>query len=108
MPDDIEDFEDFRAAFTDLLAAAETAGIDSDAVTGLLTAQLAAMRGAVRLPLSIPPERAREFTNRAAEHRGESMEVELVVSGSILEDLELQLQVFERPGAAPDGDPGEE
>ncbi|WP_136716748.1 hypothetical protein [Halorientalis salina] len=102
---DIEDADDFRAALLELLADAERAGVSADAVTGLLTAHLAAMRGDVRLPLSMPPDRAREFADRAGDHQGETMQVELQVSEAVLDDLELQLQVFEAgDGAdAPDG-----
>jgi hypothetical protein len=99
MPD-IDDAEDFRTELAELLAAADAAGVDSDAVAGLLTAHLAGIRGSVRLPLSMPPDRAREFTDRASEHVGERMEVDLVVSEDVLADLELQLQVVEDDGPA--------
>ena len=92
----IDDVERFRTELTELLAAAEDGGVSSDAVVGLLTAQLAGMRGDVRLPLSMPPERAREFTDEASDHVGERMEVDLLVSEDVIQDLELQLQVFER------------
>jgi len=92
---EIEDIEDVRTALINLVGEAEAADVSSDAVVGLLTAHLAALRGDVRLPLSMPPARAREFTERAGEHVGETMEVELVISESVLEELELQLQVFE-------------
>ncbi|SDF42740.1 hypothetical protein [Halorientalis regularis] len=92
----IDDVEAFRAELTELLAAAEEGSVSSDAVVGLLTAQLAGMRGDVRLPLSMPPERAREFTDEASDHVGERMEVDLLVSEDVIQDLELQLQVFER------------
>jgi hypothetical protein len=92
---DIDDAEDFRVALADLLAEAEAAGVDTDTMTSLLTAHLAGLRGSVRLPLSMPPDRAREFTERAREHAGEPMEVELVVSEDVLAELELQLRVFE-------------
>lgn len=92
---DVDDTETFRAALRDLLAAGEAAGVSQDAMTGLLTAHLAAMRGQVRLPLSMPPARAREFTDRARDHQGETMQVELRVTESVVDDLELQLQVFE-------------
>ena len=92
---EIEDVDDFRAAFVELLTDAERADVSLDAMTGLLTAHLAAMRGTVRLPLSMPPERAREFTDRAREHRGETMEVELRISEAVIDDLDLQLQAFE-------------
>ena len=93
--DEIEDVEEFRAALTDLFAAADEGGVASDAVVGLLTAQLAGMRGDVRLPLSMPPGRAREFTADLRDHVGETMEVELLVSEDVIRDLELQLQAFE-------------
>lgn len=96
--DSIDDVEAFRTELTELLAAAEEGDVSSDAVVGLLTAQLAGMRGDVRLPLSMPPERAREFTDEASEHIGERMEVDLLVSEDVIQDLELQLQVFERRG----------
>jgi hypothetical protein len=97
---DIDDAEDFRTELAELLAAADAAGVDGDAVAGLLTAHLAGIRGSVRLPLSMPPDRAREFTDRASEHVGERMEVDLVVSEDVLADLELQLQVVEDEGPA--------
>jgi hypothetical protein len=96
---EIDDAEDFRTELAELLAAADDAGVDSDAVVGLLTAHLAGLRGSVRLPLSMPPDRAREFTDRASEHVGERMEVDLVVSEDAIADLELQLQVFEGEGS---------
>jgi hypothetical protein len=92
----IDDVEAFRAELTELLAAAEEGDVSSDAAVGLLTAQLAGMRGDVRLPLSMPPERAREFTDEASEHVDERMEVDLLVSEDVIRDLELQLQVFEQ------------
>jgi FixJ family two-component response regulator len=94
MPD-IDDEDDFRTALADLLAEAEAAGVDTDTMTSLMTAHLTGLRGSVRLPLSMPPARAREFTDRAREHVGEPMEVELVVSEDVLAELELQLRVFE-------------
>jgi hypothetical protein len=94
--DTIDDAEQLRTAMTELLEAAEAGDVSSDAVAGLLTAQLAGMRGNVRLPLSMPPERAREFTDEASDHVGERMEVDLLVSEDVIRDLELQLQVFER------------
>ena len=98
MPE-IDDAEEFRTALSDLLAAAETAGIDSETMAGLMTAHLAGLRGTVRLPLSMPPDRAREFTDRASDHVGEPMEVELVVSEDVIDELELQLRVFEGESA---------
>jgi hypothetical protein len=98
---DVETADDFRRELTELLQNAEAAGVSPDAVTGLLTAHLAGMRGAVRLPLSMPPDRARTFTDRARDHQGDTMEVELHVSEDVLEELELQLQVFERDDADP-------
>jgi hypothetical protein len=96
MPDqEIDDIEDFRAALGDLMTAAEDASVSSDAMAGLLTAHLAGVRGSVRLPLSMPPARAREFTDEIAAHVGETMQVELLVSEDVVDDLELQLQVFE-------------
>lgn len=92
---DIEDVEDFRAALGELMTAAEDADLSSDAMAGLLTAHLAGVRGNVRLPLSMPPVRAREFTDEISEHVGETMQVELLVSEEVIDDLELQLQVFE-------------
>lgn len=93
--DAVADIDDVRDRLQTLFADAETAGIERDAVVGLLTAHLAAMRGSVRLPLSMPPDRAREFADRASEHVGERMEVELLVSEDVVNDLELQLRVFE-------------
>ncbi|WP_299269768.1 hypothetical protein [Halorientalis sp.] len=92
----IDDVGAFRTELTELLAAAEEGGVSSDAVVGLLTAQLAGMRGDVRLPLSMPPERAREFTDEARNHVDERMTVDLLVSETVIQDLELQLQVFEQ------------
>lgn len=97
---DIEDFSDVSESLSDLLAAAEAADIPREALVGLLTARLAAMRGTVRLPLSMPPTRAREFTDRARDHVGETMQVELLVSEDVVDDLELQLDAFERPGSS--------
>jgi len=93
--DTVADIDDVRDRLTDLFADAEAAGVERDALVGLLTAHLAAMRGSVRLPLSMPPDRAREFTDRASDHLGERMEVELLVSEDVVTDLELQLHVFE-------------
>ncbi|WP_336001626.1 hypothetical protein [Halorientalis halophila] len=92
--EDIEDDEDFREALTALLEAAEAGNVSSEAVAGLLTLQLAGVRGDVRLPLAMPPERARRFTETARENVGERMEVELLVSEDVVHDLELQLQAF--------------
>jgi hypothetical protein len=97
---EIEDIEDFRAALAGLMTAAEDADLSSDAMAGLLTAHLAGARGNVRLPLSMPPARAREFTDEMRQHVGETMQVELLVSEEVIDDLELQLQVF-------GGDPSE-
>ncbi|MFB6165789.1 MAG: hypothetical protein ABEJ31_11575 [Haloarculaceae archaeon] len=97
---DVEDLEDFRAALSALLADAEAAGVSRDARIGLLSAHLAALRGTVRLPLSMPPARARTFTDRAAERVGQSMEVELLLTDEVIDELELQLQVFEGAGGA--------
>lgn len=96
--EDIEDIDDFRAALRELLVAAEAAGVSHDAMAGLLTVYLARLRGDVRLPLGMEPERARQFRDRAADHRGESMEVELVVTPDVLDELDLQLRAFEDAG----------
>lgn len=102
MPDqEIDDLEDFRGALGELMTAAEAAGVSNDAMAGLLTAHLAGVRGNVRLPLSMPPARAREFTDELTDHVGETMQVELLVSEDVIDDLELQLQVFESD--APEG-----
>lgn len=97
MPE-IEDTDDFRDALASLLSEAEAAGVETDAMAGLLTAHLAGLRGSVRLPLSMPPARAREFTDRASDHVGERMEVDLLVSEDVIDELELQLRVFEGEG----------
>lgn len=96
---DVEDTEDVRRALRDLLEAAEDAGVDSDALAGLLTVHLAGVRGDVRLPLSMAPEEALTFRQRVADHVGETVEVELLVSEDVLGDVDLQLSAF---GLAPD------
>lgn len=95
---DIEDIEDVRERLRRLLAEAEAADVSRDALAGLLTAHLAGIRGDVRLPLGMPPDRARAFADRANEHVGETMEVELRISAEVLDELELQLEVFETDG----------
>lgn len=95
---DVEDLTDVRAELSEVLVAAREGDVSQEAVVGLLTEQLAGMRGSVRLPLSMPPDRAREFTDRAADHVGETMEVELLVSEDVVADLELQLGAFDREG----------
>lgn len=92
---DVEDSEDLREALGALLVAAEEAGVSRDAMAGLLTVYLARLRGDVRLPLGMEPPRAREFRERAADHLGETMEVELVVTPDVLDEIDLQLSAFE-------------
>lgn len=91
----IEDSEDLREALGALLSAAETAGVSTDAMAGLLTVYLARLRGDVRLPLGMEPARAREFHDRAADHLHETMQVELIVTPSVLDEIDLQLRAFE-------------
>lgn len=50
----------------------------------------------------MPLERARAFTDRASDHRGETMQVELRMSEAVLDDLQLQLRVFEGTAGADD------
>lgn len=91
---DIEDAEEFRAVLGDLLAAAQDGGVSRDAMTGLLTVHLAALRDDVRLPLSVSPERAEEFHQQFAENLGETAEFEMLVSQDVLDDIDLQLEAF--------------
>lgn len=100
---DIDDAEAFRERLDDLLAAADRGGVPSDAIAGLLTAYLAQLRGDVRLPLGMPPERAREFREQAAEHEHETMEVELLITEEVLDELDLQLSAFDADEEAQDG-----
>lgn len=91
----IDGDEDFNEALGDLLVAADTAGVSQDTMAGLLTAYLARLRGDIRLPLGMEPERARHFRERAEEHLRETMEVEVVITPDVLEEIDLQLSAFE-------------
>jgi hypothetical protein len=93
--DPIDGDEAFREELEALLSAAEAGDVSQDAVAGLLTLYLARIRGDVRLPLGMEPDRARRFRERAAEHVGETMELELQVSTELLEEMALQLSAFE-------------
>lgn len=95
----IDDNEDLREALGALLSAAEAAGVSTDAMAGLLTVYLARLRGDVRLPLGMKPAHAQEFHDRAADHLQETMQVELIVTPSVLDEIDLQLRAFE-PGEA--------
>jgi len=90
----IDDHEQFREELGDLLAAAEAGEVSHDAVAGLLTLYLARLRGDVRLPLGMEPPRARAFRERAADHVGETMELDVRVSEEMLEEIDLQLSAF--------------
>lgn len=90
----ITDVESFRTGLRDLLVAADEAGVEAEVIVGLLTANLAALRGEVRLPLSMPPERAREFLALARDREGETMEVELELTDAVAADVELQLSAI--------------
>lgn len=92
---EITDVESFRGALRDLLVAGDEAGVEAGTMVGLLTANLAALRGEVRLPLSMPPGRAREFLALAREREGETMEVELELTEAVAADVELQLSAIE-------------
>lgn len=91
---DIEDAEDFREALGDLLSEAQAAGVPTGELTALVTVYLAALREDVRLPLSVSPERAREFRDRFEENLGETAEFELLVTRDVLDDVDLQLEAF--------------
>lgn len=91
----IDDHETFREELEALLSAAEAGDVSQDAVAGLLTLYLARIRGDVRLPLGMEPGRARRFRERAAEHVGETIELELQVSEELLEEMALQLSAFD-------------
>lgn len=93
--DEITDAEEFHAALVDLLAAAQAGGVPADAMVGMLTSYLTQLRGQVRLPLSMPPDRAREFTDRVRDRVGGTVEVDLYVTDEVVEDLELQLRALE-------------
>ena len=95
---DIEDAEQFREVLGDLLGAAQEGGVSRDAMTGLLTVHLAALRDDVRLPLSVSPERAEEFYEQFAENLGETAEFEMLVSQDVLDDIDLQLEAFRGDG----------
>lgn len=90
----VTDVESFRRGLTDLLVAADEAGVEAGTMVGLLTANLAALRGEVRLPLSIPPERAHEFLAVARDREGETMAVDLELTGDVADDIELQLSAI--------------
>lgn len=102
----VTDVESFRTGLRDLLVAADEAGVEADAMVGLLTANLAALRGEVRLPLSIPPERAREFLAVARDREGETMEVELELTDAVADDVELQLSAIASGEGTNDADEG--
>lgn len=88
------DEERFRERVESLLddAAGE---VEEDAVAGLLTAYLARLRGDVRLPLGMGPDRARAFRGRLDDHVGGTVEVELLVTDEVLAALDLQLSAVE-------------
>lgn len=92
---DIEDAEDFRQGLGDLLSEAQAAGVPTRELTALVTVYLAALREDVRLPLSVSPDRARQFRERFAENLGETAEFELLVTQDVIDDVDLQLEAFE-------------
>lgn len=91
----VTDVESFRRGLRDLLVAADGAGVEAGTIVALLTANLAAVRGEVRLPLSMPPERAHEFLAVARDREGETMSVELELTADVADDVELQLSAIE-------------
>jgi hypothetical protein len=99
---DVEDAEAFREALGDLLRAAQENGVPQDSLTGLMTVYLAALRGDVRLPLSVSPERAETFHEQFADNLGETAEFELLVSQDVLDDIDLQLEAFRGDGPVPE------
>jgi uncharacterized protein (DUF2267 family) len=100
---EIEDESDFRAALRELLTSAAAADVPPEVTTGLLTAHLAAIRGDVRLPLSMPPARAQTFLERVRDHEGETMQVDVQVTESVIDELALQLRVLTEASGAGEG-----
>lgn len=98
---DIEEAEDFREALETLLMDAQEAGVHDDSLTGLLTVYLAALRGDVRLPVGVTPDRAEEFHEKFSQNLGETAEFEVLMTQEVLDDIDLQLEAFRDEGTDP-------
>ncbi|MFB6171119.1 MAG: hypothetical protein ABEJ23_01200 [Haloarculaceae archaeon] len=101
---DVETAEDFREALETLLMDAQGAGVPDDSLAGLLTVYLAALRGDVRLPVGVAPDRAEAFHDRFAENLGETAEFEVLITQEVLDDVDLQLEAFRGDDPAPGTD----
>lgn len=88
------DTEEFRDAVGELLVEAE-GDVDESTMAAVLTAYCAPLRGDVRLPLGMEPERARELRAELADRVGETVELDVAVTPELLEELDLQLRAFE-------------
>jgi hypothetical protein len=89
------DTAEFRDAVGDLLVDAE-GEVDESTMAAVLTAYCARLRGEVRFPLGMEPERAREFRAELDDHVDEAVELEVAVTPDLLEELDLQLEAFDR------------
>lgn len=99
---DVEDAEDFREGLETLLMDAQAAGVPDDSLAGLLTVYLAALRGDVRLPVGVSPERAEEFHDRFSQTLGKTAEFEVLITQEVLDEVDLQLEAFRGDDPTPD------
>jgi len=91
----IDSPETLREALTELLEKANENDIPRKTVVGLLTAYLAQLRGDVRLPLGMDPERAAQFRETAGDNINETIEVELRITQDVIDELDLQLRAID-------------
>lgn len=88
------DTAEFRDAVGDLLVEAE-GEVSEDAMAAVLTAYCAQLRGEVRFPLGMEPDRARRLRAELDDHVGEAVELEVAVTPALLDEIDLQLRTFE-------------
>lgn len=87
------DTDEFRDAVGDLLVEAD-GELDESTMAAVLTAYTARLRGEVRFPLGMEPEKAAALRAELDDHVGEAVELEVAVTPDLLEELDLQLGVF--------------
>jgi hypothetical protein len=88
------DTEAFREAVGDLLVDAE-GEVSEETMAAVLTAYCARLRGEVRFPLGMAPDRARRLRAELDDRVGEAVELEVAVTPALLDELDLQLRTFE-------------
>lgn len=86
------DIEAFRDTIGEALDDTDAA---PSATARVLEAYAASLRSRVRFPLDMTPAEARTFREEMADHAGDTLELEVVVTDELLDGLDIQLAAID-------------